>query len=267
MSGAAATVPAAPRSRRRTLHVARSLTEACLGAAAEGASGFLVSVYGGSEDPMAKTAEITAFGPVVRTHGDGDLSTIRRIVLDTLATGFKDVWLSCGSADLAIGIAEAAREAGHLVKRPAGQLPDAMPDPYLVFAKRRDLGVSDGRPVLSFCKMDVETREPLGVGYTLSIGCGPATSGGTEVWYQDAMGNRLAPHGTLPRELTPDEQARLRRVQARVEQTNLGRGWLEGRVAAYQILVFHIPSEIAVLLADAKLVEPWGGKRGTRAEE
>lgn len=253
-----------PRRNRRTLHLARSLTEACLGAASpEGAApGFMVSVYGPPDARSAKSAEVTPFGPVVRTHEDADPRTLRSLVLDTLETGLKDVWLSCPSKDAADALAEEARILGHAVSRPAGDVPAAVPDPYAAFQRRRDLGGADSSPKLTFCKVDVEGRDPLPVGYTLAMACGPDGRGGTEVWYADPVGGRIATHGTIPRALSPGEQARIRATQPSVTEMNLGRGWKDGRVAAYQILVFRVPGEVAAILADARLDEPWGGRPG-----
>lgn len=250
------------RKGRRTLHVARNLTEACLGAASsrDGSPGLMVSVYGASDSRSAKSAEITPFGPAIRTHDDADPWTLRSLVVDTLEAGFKDVWLSCAAKDVAEMLSEEARKLGHSVVTPKGNVPTAVADPYAIFSRSRDLGGDHASPKLTFCKVDVEDRDAFPVGYTLTMACVTNGKGGTEVWYTDPMGNRIAPHGTIPRELTPAERARILATHPAVEQMNLGRGWRDGRVAAYQILVFRVPGDVAAILADSRLDEPWGGR-------
>ena len=250
----ARTVPPAPR----TLNLCSTASQACTGAVTQEPAGFAVAVT--EEDGILRMrwAEATVFGTADRTKSAPERAFIEAVVIDTLQSGEKDVWLACTIPAVLRDLTRRAERLGHTVASPENRSASVR-DPFSLFSACRVRGRSASGSVMSFCELDPLEHEPLKVGDTVRMACEVLPDGGTMVGYTDASGWLVGLHGRMPMVLDEQTVERLSEVSVAVSYVSWGRSWRSGRLRDMQFLVFDIPSDVDALLGDAKLPRGRGG--------
>ena len=235
-------------TRQPTLHVCRTVTEACLGAAAQDVVGLVVTIFEEDGLTCARQATSSIFGLINRRADAVEKDYLRSLVCDTLEIGDQDVWLASsvpGITDTLVGFAE---NTGFRVSYASGQVPETLLDPYQVFIRKTQPKTTE---VLSFCQVDPQDAE-MAVGDILRMDCvfeGP----GCNVVYLTESGIPIGSHGSLPFPIDEYGIERLREVRAMVSYVNWGRGWRNGRLVPLQTIVFNIPNDVAAMLEGCSL--------------
>lgn len=245
---------------RRTLHLCRTATDACMGAVGQENPGLAVAVIETDGILMARWGEATVFGPVVRSASAPDRGMVEGLVIDTLEAGEKDVFFSCVDEAIREGIADRAVNLGHRLRQPETATRSSIAAPFSIFATRRvraKAGASGG--VMSFCELDPDEHAPLEVGDFIRMAVEATDDGGTEIAYVDDGNWFVGMHGRVPFVLDQEAIDRIEEVSVQITYVSWGRSWRASRLRAMQFLIFEIPSDIDALLADAKLSGKQGG--------